>query len=519
MVKNNSFLKGTLALAFSTILLKIIGVMYKIPLSYILGDEGMGYFNSAYTVYTLFYIIGTAGIPRAITILISKSEAEGKNSSDAIRNQALMFFLLISTFLFLIFILFAKKISIYISNEKSIYSMYAIAPAIIFVTLSGVLRGYYGGKLKFSLIAISEIITGLSKLVIGLILARYSYSQSMPTHIISAYTISGISIGSALSFIFLLIFVRNREKSKAVRIKISQTIKAIIKIAIPITLSSAVSSIASILDLTLIMKGLIKNGYTPELSNIIYGNYTTLALPMFTLISSLITQISTALVPNLTRYHTSNKIEEFSKEANNALSISYFIILPMAAIFLFFPYEVLGLLFEKGSVSLGYLLLAALSPSIILLGPLTIMNTQLEATSNINASVISLGAGAAFKLIVCASFMGSTDIGIYIAPISTFLSYLLSLIISYSFIRKKKLYKLSYTSTTKNYIIPVSITIIVGILVKLLYQKVEITRLHYALLLIIMGSIYLVLSLLLSKKTRNFILNFVKTNKNSKRKL
>ena len=72
----DSFISGTLWLTLSAIILKLIGLIYKIPLSYLLGDEGMGYFNSAYTIYTFFYILGSAGIPKSISIITAKNEAE-----------------------------------------------------------------------------------------------------------------------------------------------------------------------------------------------------------------------------------------------------------------------------------------------------------------------------------------------------------------------------------------------------------------------------------------------------------
>ena len=81
---SKTFINGAVWLTMSTVLLKIIGVIYKIPISYLLGDEGMGIFNSAYTVYMLFYIVGTSGIPRAISIIVSKCEAECENSSYSI---------------------------------------------------------------------------------------------------------------------------------------------------------------------------------------------------------------------------------------------------------------------------------------------------------------------------------------------------------------------------------------------------------------------------------------------------
>ena len=73
---------GTFSLAVSTIIVKILGLIYKIPLSSILGDEGMGYFNSAYTVYAFFYLLCSAGVPKAVMILVSEANARGKGINE-----------------------------------------------------------------------------------------------------------------------------------------------------------------------------------------------------------------------------------------------------------------------------------------------------------------------------------------------------------------------------------------------------------------------------------------------------
>ena len=76
----NQFLKGAASLSLAALMVKILGVAYKIPLSHILGDDGMGYFNTAYTVYTFFFLICTAGVPKAITILVTEKVANSDNS-------------------------------------------------------------------------------------------------------------------------------------------------------------------------------------------------------------------------------------------------------------------------------------------------------------------------------------------------------------------------------------------------------------------------------------------------------
>ena len=91
----NKIAEGAVLLGISAIIVKIIGVIYKVPLSYILGDEGMGYFNSAYTVYTLFFILSSSGVPKAITIITSKYEAESKDKTYTIMKTLSLFFVCI----------------------------------------------------------------------------------------------------------------------------------------------------------------------------------------------------------------------------------------------------------------------------------------------------------------------------------------------------------------------------------------------------------------------------------------
>ena len=110
--EKDSLLGGAVALTASVIIVKIIGFLYKLPLSHILGDEGMGYFNSAYTVYTLFYIISTAGIPKSISILTAKAQAENNGTENLIFASAFKALTIFGLFLTLILTLFFKRLCI-----------------------------------------------------------------------------------------------------------------------------------------------------------------------------------------------------------------------------------------------------------------------------------------------------------------------------------------------------------------------------------------------------------------------
>ena len=210
-IKTNA-VKGIAWLTLSSLILKFIGLIYKVPISYLLGDEGMGYFNSAYTVYTLFYIICSSGIPKGISFIVSKYEAEDNKRTDCFYRSTLILLGCLGVFVAVIFILLAPFFTSVISSSDSLLSMYAVAPSVLFVCLNGVARGYLCGKMQFSHIAISEIIIGACKLVLGLVLAFIGIKLSLDIPIICALSILGITIGTLASTVYLLSVCKTKER-------------------------------------------------------------------------------------------------------------------------------------------------------------------------------------------------------------------------------------------------------------------------------------------------------------------
>ena len=132
-----TFLSGVLLLSLSTVLVKIIGLIYKIPMLSYLGSEGMGYFNSAYEIYALFCVIATAGLPVALSVLISGALAkEAHGQAWRIYRTARSVFLLIGLFGTAAMLLLARRFCLLIRNENAYYCMLSIAPTIFFVCLS-----------------------------------------------------------------------------------------------------------------------------------------------------------------------------------------------------------------------------------------------------------------------------------------------------------------------------------------------------------------------------------------------
>ena len=424
--ENSKFISGTLWLGLSAIVLKVIGVIYKIPLSYYLGDEGMGYFNSAYTVYTFFYILGSAGIPKAIALLTSRATDEKREYE--IYSTGIKAFFALGIILTAVLLGFSKPLSVFIGSERSYYSIIGIAPSVMFVCAIGVMRGYLNGKMRFEKIAVSELIGALSKLVLGLIFAYMGIRASLPLEIISSLAILGITLGSFFSFLYLAKNIKRQGARSPYDLRI---IREILKISLPLTLSASINGIAGLVDLTMILRGLTSIGYTDGVATVLYGNYSTLAIPMFSMLVALVTPVSVSVLPLLSKSHSLGNNEEFYNHLRTFSDVMSLIAIPSFFVFLFFSEECLVLLFEESSAVLGAPMLTVLSPSVLFFSVLLLVNTSLEAMGEIKIPVISISIGALAKLLIGVVLIRNEIIGIFAAPIGTVASYAISLLISY----------------------------------------------------------------------------------------
>ncbi len=433
--QSGTALGGALSLMLATVIVKLLGVIYKVPLSYILGDGGMGYFNSAYTVYSFFYLVCSAGVPKAIMISVSESPSLGA----AITKIASRAFLLVGSGVSVIFFILSSPLSRLIGNPDSLYTMLAVAPSIIFIAVSGVLRGYLSAEHRFLSVAVSQIIEGCGKLVFGLAFAMVARRLSMPLYAISAFTILGVSLGAIFGFLYLLFAARGVGERGAQVLQRSErraAMKRIVSISTPITLSSAVMSLTGLLDLFLIMQGLRSTGISTEAATSLYGNYTTLAVPMFNLAVSLITPVSVAFLPSMTRAYINNS-RNFSEVIHLALEITAFLTAPLAFGMMMYPREILGLLFEDSGAAVGSKPLLILAIGLIFYSALIVVNSALESAGLVRAPVYSMLVGSLVKLAVSTLLIRQPEYGIMGAPIGSVACYATALLCALIYGSKK----------------------------------------------------------------------------------
>ncbi|HBJ18279.1 MAG TPA: hypothetical protein DDY70_00825 [Clostridiales bacterium] len=441
-----AFFGGAASLTVAAIVVKVLGLIYKIPLARVLGDEGMGYFNSAYTVYSFFYLLATAGVPKAISIMTAECSARGlSETEEKIRRVAMRTFLIGGILITAAFLLLTKPLAVLIGNRNAAPTMIAIAPSIFFIALGGVIRGILAGHSRLFPIALSETVSGVGKLAFGLLFAMLAKMRGMPLPLISAFSIFGITLGSVFGFLVLACSTKSKISKKSCE-KEGQNSKTestgkilsrLFHVALPVTISAAVMSLCSLVDLGMIMKRLYAIGYDEAQATALYGNYTTLALPMFNLVATVIAPVSVAVLPLLTARFAVGEKEEFFGISRSALEIAAFLATPAAVMLALFGEPILALLFPAESAHVAAPLLAALAPAMVFMALLTMVNTTLEAAGFVRAPLLSMGIGAAVKIVVGYFLIGNERFGILGAPIGTVASYGVGLVFSLCLLYRK----------------------------------------------------------------------------------
>ena len=441
-----SFISGVLLLSFSTVIVKIIGLAFKIPMLSFLGAEGMGYFNSAYEIYALLCIISTAGLPVALSMLVSSARAE----NDALRvrsvyRSAKYIFCAIGLCASLLMIIFARSLAEFIGNADAYLCIIAIAPALLSVCLSSAVRGYCQGFEYMTPTAISQLIEAVGKLAFGILFSLVAIKKGYPSFAVAAFAVSGISVGAFVSLVYLVAVKRIKRPEKSLEgccrsINVyhhKNSARELIAIALPITLGSAVIGLTRIIDTALIMRRLGEMGLSVARSNEIYGSYTTLAIPVFGLIPALITPISMALVPQLSAFRQNGDTEGERSVIENSFRLTVLLAMPASFGLTLFSKPVLEVLFsgQTEAISIAAPLLAALGPSVLFSCLITTTNAILQSYRHVCLPIVSMGVGVVAKLVGTYFLLRVDGISVLGAPIGSLLCNVTVVVINLCFMR------------------------------------------------------------------------------------
>ena len=277
--KPNTFFGGAAILAAGILVVKLIGMFYKIPLLNIIGEQGSADFGNAYNIYSVLLTISTAGLPVAVSKLVSEANALGRRNQVRRTFQlALALFLILGVLSFFVMFFGSERLAAMMNDSMAAPGIRALAPAVICVGCLSAFRGYAQGHGNMTPTAVSQIIEALCKLTVGLGLAFWLVNHGADASHAAAGAITGVTVGTIVALAYMLMnFLVDRSREPQLSHdrpdEASTILKHLLMIAIPITISSSMVGIVTVIDTSLVQgqlqRALLENQDTWNL----YGNF------------------------------------------------------------------------------------------------------------------------------------------------------------------------------------------------------------------------------------------------------
>lgn len=441
-MKKQTFIQGGLILAIVGIVSKFLGLFFRWPLVMMMGDEGVGYYQMVFPLYSFFIAIA-GGIPIAMSKLISENNdlgKEGDNFKLIKIATILLFSLAIGTTFVLSF--FAKDIiRIFQWKSEVYYSLLAIAIAPIFVAIINPIRGFFQGYQNMTETAVSQFLEQVGRVVFGVGLAYLLLPKGIE------FAAGGASFGATLGGVFAALYLavryfklKPKMKFKS-QTKSSKILKKLILATIPIALGSAIVSLMGLIDSVLVPKGLLDAGFTSSEANILFSQLTGKATVLVHIPLTFAVAIGSALVPTISSSQTSKKFAELGKNVSMAMKFVFVISLPCMMGMFFMAEPIMATIFPGKAA--GYDILKYLSICIPFLVLTQITTSILQGIGKMHIPIINMAIGSLVKVILTIILVPIPVLNVQGAVLANIIAYLV--IASLNFICMK--YNIKYKSS------------------------------------------------------------------------
>ena len=339
MDNRQSFLKGAVVLSVAGAISKVLGALYRIPLARLIGGEGMGLYQMAYPIYTTILSLATAGVPVAISVLVSRKETQGfTGDSRKIFRVSLIMLFIFGILLSLAVMQGARFIADHVLHEpRAYYPILAVAPAIFFAGIMSVFRGYFQGYQSMIPTAVSQVLEQLFRVTAVVILAVMLFPRGL--EYAAAGATFGAVVGGVIGLIVLFIFYlrfRKEQAKKDITLEYSGTsswelAREVIRLAVPVSFGAVVLPLVQMLDAIIVPGRLMAIGYTTSQATALYGQLAGMAAVLISLPTIFTIAISTSLVPAVSQALAQNDWGLLNSRINYGLRAGMLISLPCAA--------------------------------------------------------------------------------------------------------------------------------------------------------------------------------------------
>ena len=422
------FLAGTLILSAATAAVKVFGFVYKIPIQNLLGPAASGYFTAAYDVFAALFVLSTAGLPVAVSALVSEARAVGgaKQAARTLR-VSLAVFCALGVLGTLALCLGAGHIAALGRSPHIAPALRIVGPSMLLICITGAFRGYHQGHGDMAPTAVSQTLEAAVKAALGLALAYAAASLGAPDEIKAAAAMGGVTAGSLAAVVYM-VFTRRRRAARepsGLHEKTRPVLRRLLQIAIPATLSAMAVNLASLIDTLTINARLIGGaGFSSAKAEYCFGAYSY-ARTLFGVAPSFMLAMAVSVIPAVAARRARRDSEGEANVITSGLRLAALFSLPAASGLYFLAQPILNLLYGRHgqAVAVAEPLMEILGVATVFVCLVSVTNAMLQARGQAMLPVLTMLAGAAVKLIVSMTLVGRPEINILGAPIGTLACY------------------------------------------------------------------------------------------------
>jgi len=429
--KKQTFLHGAALLAMATIIVKIIGAFYKIPLKMIIDDKGYGYFITAYDIYTVLLLISTAGLPIAMSRMISQASSLGNyNQVRRIYTTSRGIFLGLGIVSTALMMGFARPLAAFQKQPDAAAAIFCLGPCALLMCIMSTNRGFFQGQGNMRPTSNSQIIEAFFKLVVGLVLAYLVMKATSNVALAAGAAILGVTVSCLVSALYLhgkwRPAYRDLPNTGDTPASYGKTAKQLLAIAVPITIGSAGLQVLTVIETNLYMGQLLTaNGMSQSTADVTKGIYN-MCQTVFNMPCAFMVPITTSVLPAITAFLAVGNHSDAKATQESAARITGLLSLPCAVGLSILAGPVMGLLggYTGEELILAQRILTVLGANVFFYGVIQYTNVILQSHGYAHIPVINTLLCGGMKLVVVYLLVGNPQIGIVGAPVGMLLCYL-----------------------------------------------------------------------------------------------
>lgn len=520
--KSKSIIGGMTVLGLAGVICKLVGVLFSIPLQWMIGLEGLGVYNAVFPTYNLLLTISSAGLPVAVSRLVARNLArDNPRGAREVFKTALLLLTLLGCIATLIIFICTDLLVARVGMTESRLGFQVIAPCVALVCLLSAFRGFMQGQQNMTPTAISQLIEQVGKVVIALPLAWFGSQMGSTAAEGAAYGAAGALLGTtiveAVALLYMVLLYLRRRAAFSALPQLSadhpeshkEIARQLMVISIPITIGACIVPLSQWIDSAMLMDRLQIAGNTYDVSKRLYGLFTGTVVRLINIPTALALAVSMSLVPAISSAKAIGDEAGVARQSDLGLRFAFLIGLP-CSIGMSLLAEPMMRFFYQNTTEETYLILGG---ELLSVSALTIvLFTVVQATSSIlqglgkqRIPMYTLIAGVVCKIFLNYLLIAIPSINIHGAPIASLVCYTVSML-------PNMYYTLKYTHAKMNWmgwiVRPGLATAAMGLVVFALRELLPVNRLTMLLEVAVGVMIYAAAALAVKAITKDDLRSF-----------